>query len=224
MSQQSVIAAPRPAPRATIATWVGLFISLFSMIIIREVFNPLGANASAGLTVAKEGCMFLAAGALLWLVKRGEGLSLRSVGLGTTPWWKSLLWGLVTGAVCFGVVMGLALLTHYGQGSSYLDKLPVSLVTMVVLRAGIVEELFYRGFAIDRLQAVGLSRPLAVALPLVIFSVGHWTGGWANILIAFAAGALLTAFYLWRKDLVSNMIGHFLVDFVANVLSRLGGA
>jgi membrane protease YdiL (CAAX protease family) len=125
--------------------------------------------------------------------------------------------------VTFAVVIGLALMTHYGQGTSYLDKLPVSVVTMIVLRAGIVEELFYRGYAIDRLEAVGLSRPAAVALPLVIFSVGHWTGGWANILIAFAAGAILTAFYLWRKDLVSNMIGHFLVDFVANVLPRLAG-
>jgi len=35
--------------------------------------------------------------------------------------------------------------------------------------------------------------------------------------------SVLTAFYLWRKDLVANMIGHFLVDFIANVLPRLTG-
>ena len=225
MSQESLIdAAPQPVPRANTSTWLGLFIALFSMIIIREIFLPLGANSSARLTVWKEACMFAVAGLLLWLVKRGEGLSLRSVGLGTSPLWKSVLWGFITGAVCFAVVIGLALWTHYGKGSSYLDKFPVPVVTLVVLRAGIVEELFYRGFAIDRLQAVGLSRTASIALPLIIFSVGHWTGGWANIVIALAAGGLLTAFYLWRKDLVSNMIGHFLVDFVANVLPRLGGA
>jgi len=28
-------------------------------------------------------------------------------------------------------------------------------------------------------------------------------------------------FYLWWRDLVANMLGHFLVDFVANVLPRL---
>jgi membrane protease YdiL (CAAX protease family) len=60
-------------------------------------------------------------------------------------------------------------------------------------------------------------------VPLVIFSIAHWTGGWANILIAFVTGAVLTAFYLWRKDLVANMIGHFLVDFIANVWPRLVG-
>jgi membrane protease YdiL (CAAX protease family) len=223
MSQGTVIAVPRPEPRASAATWIGLFLSLFSMIIVRQIFLAFAPNPSTGVTVLKETINFALAGVLLWLVKRGERLPLRSIGLGTSPWWKSLLWGLVTGAVCFAVVVALALMTHYGQGTSYLDKLPVSVVTVIVLRAGIVEELFYRGYAIDRLEAIGLSRPAAVALPLIIFSVGHWTGGWANILIALAAGAILTAFYLWRKDLAANMIGHFLVDFVANVLPRLAG-
>ncbi len=92
-----------------------------------------------------------------------------------------------------------------------------------MLRAGIVEELFYRGYAIERLQAVGLGRCTAAASSLIVFSIAHWTGGWANILIAFVTGAILTAFYVWRKDLVANMIGHFLVDFIANVLHRLVG-
>jgi len=46
------------------------------------------------------------------------------------------------------------------------------------------------------------------------------SGGVANILIAFAAGLILTGFYLWRRDLVTNMIGYGLVDFVANVLPK----
>jgi len=127
------------------------------------------------------------------------------------------------GALCLGVAAGLALLTHYGQGASYLDKLPVSIVTLIVLRAGMVKELFYRGYTIERLQAVGVGRAVAVAVSLIIFSSAHWTGGWANVLIAFVTGAILTAFYLWRRDLVANMIGHFLVDFMANVLPRLAG-
>jgi membrane protease YdiL (CAAX protease family) len=56
---------------------------------------------------------------------------------------------------------------------------------------------------------------------LAIFAVAHWTGGAANILIALVLGAILAGFYLWRRDLVANMIGHFLVDFVGNVLPRL---
>jgi hypothetical protein len=48
--------------------------------------------------------------------------------------------------------------------------------------------------------------------------------GWlGNIIIALAFGAILSASSLWRRDLVANMIGHFLVDFVSNVLPRLFG-
>jgi membrane protease YdiL (CAAX protease family) len=85
----------------------------------------------------------------------------------------------------------------------------------------VVEELFYRGFAIERLEALGLNRYVAAAVPLIIFGVVHWTGGWANIVIALALGAMLSGFYLWRRDLVANMIGHFLVDFIANVVPKL---
>ena len=50
---------------------------------------------------------------------------------------------------------------------------------------------------------------------------GCWNGGWKNIVIALALGTILSAFYLWRRDLVANMIGHFAVDFVGVILPRL---
>jgi len=56
-----------------------------------------------------------------------------------------------------------------------------------------------------------------VVIPLAIFGVAHWTGGWANILIALALGVILSVFYVWRRDLVANMIAHFLVDFIGNI-------
>ena len=88
----------------------------------------------------------------------------------------------------------------------------------IVFRAGVVEELFYRGYAIERIESLGLNRFLAVVIPLTIFGVAHWTGGWANILIALALGVILSVFYVWRRDLVANMIAHFLVDFTGNIL------
>jgi membrane protease YdiL (CAAX protease family) len=161
--------------------------------------------------------------ALILIIRRGEHLSLRSIGIGTARWWKSVLWGFIIAIVSMVVVGALAYATGYGHGpgSAAFEKLPLWLITAIVFRAGVVEELFYRGYAIERLQLIGLSRLWSVAIPLVIFSFGHWSGGAANILIAFAAGVILTGFYLWRRDLVANMIGHGLVDFVANVLPKL---
>jgi membrane protease YdiL (CAAX protease family) len=133
------------------------------------------------------------------------------------------LWGFVIAIVSAVVVGALAYVTGYGNGpgSAAFEKLPLWLITAIVLRAGVVEELFYRGYAIERLRMIGLGRFWSIAIPLVIFSFGHWSGGAANILIAFAAALILTAFYLWRRDLAANMIGHGLVDFVANVLPAL---
>jgi membrane protease YdiL (CAAX protease family) len=204
-------------------TWFGLGLSLFSMLVIRQVFRAVTPEPGTALTLAREACMFASAGALLWLVRRGEGLPLRSVGIGTSPLWKSLAWGVVIAIACILPAAGIALLTGYGHGaaSQAFAKLPLWVVFLVVVRAGVVEELFYRGYAIERLQALGFGRVPSWLIPLAIFGLGHWTGGAANILIALVLGGILTAFYQWRRDLLSNMFGHFLVDFVANVLPAL---
>ena len=205
------------------ATWAGLAISLFAMVAIRQVFVFLVPETTFASAIFKEALIWLNAIVLIMLIRRGEHLPLRSIGLGTARWWKSILWGFIIAIVSALVVGALAHLTQYGHGpgSAAFEKLPLWLITAIVFRAGVVEELFYRGYAIERLQLVGLNRFWSVAISLVIFSLGHWSGGAANILIAFAAGLILTGFYLWRRDLVANMIGHGLVDFVANVLPKL---
>lgn len=210
--------APSGAGKAT--TWIGLGLSLFSMLIIRQAFRAVTPEPGTALTLAREACMFASAGLLVWLVRKREGLPLTSIGIGTSPLWKSLAWGVVIAIACIVPAAVLVKLTGYGHGaaSQAFAKLPVWVVCIVVLPAGVVEELFYRGYAIERLRAVGAGRIASWAIPLAIFSAAHWTGGAANILIALVLGGILAAFYLWRQDLVSNMFGHFLVDFVANVL------
>ena len=205
------------------ATWAGLFVSLFAMVVIRHVFVFFVPEITFASAVLKEALIWLSAVTLLVIIRRGERLPMRSIGLGTARWWKSILWGFVITIVSATAVGILAFLTGYGHGpgSAAFEKLPVWLITLIVFRAGVVEELFYRGYAIERLQMIGLGRFWSVTIPLVIFSLGHWSGGAANILIALAAGVILTGFYLWRRDLVANMIGHGSVDFVANVLPRL---
>jgi membrane protease YdiL (CAAX protease family) len=205
------------------ATWAGLAIALFAMVAIRQVFVFFVPEPGFRAAVLKEALIWLNAIALVVIIRRGEHLPLRSIGLGTARWWKSILWGLLIAIVSAAAVGTLAYLAGYGSGpgSAAFEKLPLWLITLIVFRAGVVEELFYRGYAIERLRLVGAGRFWSVAIPLVIFSLGHWSGGAANILIAFAAGLILTGFYLWRRDLVANMIGHGLVDFVANVLPKL---
>ena len=211
------------APKVSHVTWLGLFLSLFAMLLVRQSVSYFWPILTFTAAVWKETLLWVSAITLLFIIRRGERLHLTSIGLGISRWWKSILWGLALTVICIGIAGVLAALTGYGHGpgSAAFEKLPLWLITLIVLRAGIVEELFYRGYAIERLQAVGLKPAWAAGIPLVIFALGHWTGGAANILIALALGAILSGFYLWRRDLVANMIGHGTVDFIANVLPNL---
>jgi membrane protease YdiL (CAAX protease family) len=204
-------------------TWLGLFIALFGMLIVRAIVNHYWLTPTFAAAVVKEAGMWLVAVLLLAIIKLGEGLPLSSIGFTTARLGKSILWGFLIGIVCLLVAGGLIALTHFtgGEAGKAFDKLPTWLLSLIVLRAGVVEELCYRGYAIERLHALGLPRGLAAGVPLIIFGVGHWTGGWANIVIALVLGAILALYFIWRRDLLANMIAHWFVDFIGNVLPRL---
>lgn len=204
-------------------TWVGLFIALFGMLIVRQLVNYVWPDPTFTSALIKEAGMWVVAALLFVIIRVGEGLPLSSIGLGTARFGKSVLWGFLLGIGCLLVAVGLAVATKYtgGESGKAFEKLPTWLLFLIVLRAGVVEELCYRGYAIERLHALGLPRGLAAGVPLLIFAVGHWTGGWQNILIALVLGGMLAAFFIWRRDLVANMIGHWFVDFIPNVLPRL---
>ena len=209
-------------PKAPIATGVGLFIALFGILIIRWAVSLCYPEFSFPATIWKESVTWLSVVALFFIMRRGECLPLRSVGLGTASVKSSLLWGAILTVLC-GLVGGVvSTLTHFkgGEMGAALAKFPLWLVFLVVLRAGVVEELFYRGYAIERLQSLGLNRWLAAIIPLLIFGCGHGTNGWANVVLALALGAVLTVFYLWRRDLVANMVGHFTIDLLSVLLPR----
>jgi membrane protease YdiL (CAAX protease family) len=213
-----------PQPRSIrAATWVGILIALFAMLVVRQAVIIVWPSVTTSTTVVREGLYWLCAIALLIIVRCGENRPVTSIGIGTRPLIRSFAWAIPLAFLCLLVGGGIALLTHFNGGRSgeSLEKLPLWLLILVVIRAGVVEELFYRGYAIERLRAIGLNRQWALAIPLLIFSFAHWKGGWANILIAFALGVVFSLFYLWRRDLVANMIGHFAVDFVSIILPKL---
>jgi membrane protease YdiL (CAAX protease family) len=212
-----------PESKVSSGTWIGLFVALFGMLIVRQVVSYFWPAVTVTSALGKESLFWACAIVVLVIVCRVERLPLTSIGIGTSTWTKSILWGFVLTLICLVIGGTLAALTHYGGGraADAFSKLPLGLITLIVFRAGVVEELLYRGYAIERLTALGLHRYFAAGIPLLIFAVGHWTGGWANIVIALALGAFLSAFYLWRRDLIANIIGHFMVDFIANVLPRL---
>jgi len=203
-------------------TWLGLFISLFGFIALRLAFRGLGVSHSITADVWREVAVWSMAALLIVLVRFGEGLPLSSIRLGTAPWRQSIRHGATLTGLCGVTAYIVIMFTGYGRGpgSAAFNKEPIWFATLTVIRAGIVEELFFRGYAIERLKSIGCGRVLSAAIPLAIFAGTHWTGGIPSIIIALVVGTVITLFYLWRRDLVANMIGHTVSDFLGLVLPR----
>jgi uncharacterized protein len=160
------------------------------------------------------------------LVRSKEALPWSSVGWKSNGLLSSLLRGLALTVVVLAVTFGLYLvLGHLGiplgeERSNAFHPAPF-VTSLVVLRAGITEELFYRGYAIERLQSLFGRKWMAALVPLAVFSVAHYRQGLGGIVAALFLGAIFTAFYLRYRDLLANICAHFLGDFVLNVVLPL---
>jgi len=203
----------------------GLAIALLGIPAIVTAHRLLAPDvaATSGIVIRELAILALTA-FLLWIVVSKERLPLSSVGIRSEGFGRSLAWGFGLAVVAFILLAGIlvsysAMGIHYGEGTAISRALPVTL--LAVTRAGISEEVLYRGFALERIQTMTGSKWIAAGITLVLFAAFHFRQGWAGVFIAFAVGALFTAFYLWKRNLVANMFGHFLVDFVPNVLLPL---
>jgi membrane protease YdiL (CAAX protease family) len=214
------------ARAAKSATVLGLAIALFGIPAIVQAFRiAFGPPASTPQFLAKEAAILLACGLLLAIVVRLEKRPLSSIGIGTTAPGRSLRFGVLGLLLCAGGLaasLGLARLLGwpFGNGASGFAPPPWAMLVAVV-RAATAEEIFYRGYAIERLRELTGSKAVAIAVPLAVFAAFHFRQGRAGILIALVLGAILTAMYVRRRDLAANMVTHFLVDFIPNVLLPL---
>lgn len=203
-------------------TYVGLALALLGIPAITMLHRTLAADPMAGSgLVVRELAILALVGVILWLVKAKEGMPLSSIGLRPDGLAKSLGWGVLLAVACLGAALAClaafsALDISYGSDSGIARSLPVVILT--VLRAGIAEEVLYRGYALERLETLTGSKWIAAGVTLALFTAFHYRQGPAGLVLVFIITAILTAFYLWRRDLVANIFGHFLVDFIPNVL------
>jgi uncharacterized protein len=171
--------------------------------------------------IAREGLYWAMAAAIVAFVLVVERRPLSSIGL-TWPRWSMLLYGVLGGIVALA---GMALLYYFvlpRLGSDLATKFaaitatPLLLRAEVVVRAAVFEEILYRGFMIERLTEIFRIRWIAALVSLVAFVSAHLSfWGWGSLLTAGWGGLVLTALYLWRRDLATNMLAHGLTDAVA---------
>jgi membrane protease YdiL (CAAX protease family) len=180
--------------------------------------------ASVKHLVGYEIIWWILVGFVLFFVLRVERRPLSSVGL-QEPGIRGVLIAISAGIV---ILAGLAAIYYVvfpalhiseSQSMNQLLATPYWWRFISVIRAAVGEEVLFRGYGIERLRELMGSLPLAAVLSCAVFTiehVGRW--GWSHLLIAGFGGVMLTALYLWRRNLWVNVISHFMVDGAAVLL------
>ncbi|MCL6267677.1 CPBP family intramembrane glutamic endopeptidase [Flagellimonas myxillae] len=211
-------------------TVLGLAVAFFGPPLIIYIASQIAPDVYTNIfLVKKELLIFGITGLLILLIYRGEKLDLKSIGLHGRHWGKSILHGLVLSIVLLVVVILTALALSIWDipvGGSEVHKyknITLWTWTLIVLRAGVVEEICYRGYIMERLEKWTGNWYIYFLMPAVFFSLLHYSQGIAGIAISLVAGLILAYWYWKKRDLKANIMAHFLVDLTPNVLLPLLG-
>src|SRR5207237_4230920 len=89
-----------PPTRNSAPTWVGIFIALFGILIIRAAVYAFYPPYSFPAAVWRESLNWVCVIALLLIIRFAERLPFRSVGIGRATIKSSLGWGAIIAIVC----------------------------------------------------------------------------------------------------------------------------
>ena len=103
--------------------------------------------------------------------------------------------------------------------------IPIGMRVAMAVTAGICEEFLSRGYAIERLTALTGNRFIGAAVPCIMFTLGHVRlyGFGVGLLPVLATAISLTILYVWRRNLVVNMVAHALIDIYGLLIQPLQG-
>lgn len=161
-------------------------------------------------------CLF---GAIIALVAFLERRPLVSIGWHGLRW-SSLAWGLALCAPYIWVLTPVEtrLLQHldlagFEKGLNALAGLPRWFLVFAAITAGVVEEMLFRGYALERIGELTGSYTPAGIVTLAVFALMHlpmW--GWGPVVAIMIGGLMPTAFYVWRHDVLALIVAHVLTD------------
>jgi uncharacterized protein len=147
-----------------------------------------------------------------------EHRNLGSIGVRPIRWW-TVPAGVIVGTVILGisgVLIGVLHLSSGTQLATYLLSLPLPTRVMLVVTAGVWEETAYRGYALERLASLFGSKWLAGGVTVLCFVFAHVPAvGVNHILPVLVVSIFVTLLYLWRRDLVLNMVAHATIDAIS---------
>ena len=203
-----------------------LYVFLIPPIVICsfQALSPMLLTNS--FVLIRESSLLGLTGILLLLIVKGEKLGLESIGLHNKHWGKSILLSFVIMIATIAVVLVCLTLFKlvgitYGKSDGKYAHVSLWVMTFMMIRAGFFEEIFYRGYMMERLNTISKNWLVYFLLPSIIFGLMHYQQGIGGIIIATAGGLVVSYFYWKKRDLKANIIAHIMVDLIPNIIIPL---
>lgn len=209
-----------------VATWLGIAIGFLGPLLLASPASRiLGDPERVRTMLFYQLVMWAFLAAVLWIVLGVERRPLASIGL-RPPGVRSIATGLALAAVIMWVLtpfnvwlMGKLGLGGFEAGIATARRMPTWLLAFAVLTAGIVEEVLYRGFPLERLAEATGSAALAGAITVLVFALVHWpTWGAGPVLSFVVTGVVMTGFYVWQRDLTATIVAHLVTDAMGLII------
>ena len=194
------------------STPLTLVIALFGQATWQVAWSMLPAAPGKWDLILNQAPGWLLWGYVLVAVRRIERLPFESIGL-RRPTLSSVADGIL-GATIVLLVSRLL----FGRNVPGELASPNSTVFLIYLSimAGIIEETFWRGYAIERIaQATGHRWLTGLALALGFALVHLATYGPTDAAKVLVPAAGFTVLFLVRRDLISNIVAHSLYNIAA---------
>jgi membrane protease YdiL (CAAX protease family) len=205
--------AKRPLP-----TVVGLIFALGWPLVL-AVLVPNQNLADRGQDLLVIVCEWGSVGILFAIVTGWERLPfLSSVGFKSLqrPDWIFIAF-LVIVAAAMAAVLAAKHPVLSGTNAAQLSQVvsaPFGLRAALVFTAGICEEILFRGYAIERLALFTKNVWMAGLVGSILFTLAHLPryGLQPDIVGVFAISAILSAVYIWRRNIAGCIALHWLID------------
>lgn len=206
-------------------TQLTVAVALLALPVLVGLVDALGVALGP---LAESGLQWAVALAVLGVVVGIEDRSLASVGF-RRPAWRDLAYLVGTAAVVMAVfIAGPPLIAATGlpttEGASSPEPTAgIGVALLGAVTTGVVEEILYRGYPLERLLEHTDSAAVAGTLTVAVFTLAHlvaWPVG--NVVLVAAVSVVLTAVYLRRRTLVP-VVGAHVGIWVLAVLGQYYG-
>ena len=219
-------AAQTVTPTRTRVSIVGLIVILGSEFLLRDALISKGASAfQIAIVLAVEWAVALFL--LLWWVPKVEGRRMASIGFGIFRWrylWIASVSYVVYFLLAAGAEFGLnaAGLQGLRDLSPALKEYGFPLLFGLFLTGTFVEEIFYRGYVIERVSELTGRRWVAGLVSWLSFTLVHLRFfGLGPTLEVGIIGAVLVMIYLRTRSIWPSIIVHGINDVFGFLIGPL---